>query len=821
MSSDYSSESASGSGASANVFGRLAAALLFLPALGALAWAVSLHPFGPLIPSVLVAVYCAVLLRWPHVWLFLVPAILPVIDLTRLTGAMLVTDSDILLLSTIAMGCFDIARRRARPDPEGRVFARLSFVSLLLLILISASYAVSAWKGFMPFALPDAQLADYHSRWNALRVAKGFFLPLLLLPSLIRALREMGGRATDLFGWGLAASLATVTATGVYERVAFPGFWNFSADYRITAPFWEMNVGGAALDGWLALCLPFALWAVLQVRRAWSLALALALAALAFYVALVTFSRGVYAACFISLLFGSLAWLSSGSLAARGRRWGSVLVGLLLALALVWAALTVFRNGGYRTLAAFIALVPALHITAVAAHRCSPGALVSGVLVFILAAAVEGGLFLFVDKGAYLAFGLVTLLFFMSAWFWQRDPARGQVGGLLGLSGGLLLGMALCAQHWGGAPALTDSLWVVAGLVMLLLVVCLREQPLPRWQPRQTLAIFGVAGVLSFAVVVPGGYYMGSRFATSHQDMGLRQKHWRDSVAWLESDLDWVIGKGVGRYPETFLWRSTTEEAPGTYAIPAENGGHFLRLMAAPHAMGWGEVLRVSQIIAPSSTGNLKVMAEVRTKQDIRLFFEVCQRHMLYATGCAVVNTNITAMPDVWQPVSLELKDVVQNMGPYWYAPRPPVFAVALESRGTSADVRNLRLLDPLDGDRLRNGDFSAQENFWFSSSDHDHLPWHIKSLPLNVLFDQGLVGVSLFGVLWCAVLLRLMSISGTWTMAPFLLASFSGFLTVGLFDSLIDVPRLAVLFYLMSFFSLTAKPQYLHGQAGGRAPAP
>ena len=69
-----------------------------------------------------------------------------------------------------------------------------------------------------------------------------------------------------------AGSIGMVTATvgllGValatlWERLAFTGLLNLSTDYRTTALFWEMHVGGAALDGFLALTVPFALREVL------------------------------------------------------------------------------------------------------------------------------------------------------------------------------------------------------------------------------------------------------------------------------------------------------------------------------------------------------------------------------------------------------------------------------------------------------------------------------------------------------------------------------------------------------------------------------
>ena len=89
----------------------------------------------------------------------------------------------------------------------------------------------------------------------------------------------------------------------------------------------------------------------------------------------------------------------------------------------------------------------------------------------------------------------------------------------------------------------------------------------------------------------------------------------------------------------------------------------------------------------------------------------------------------------------------------------------------------------------------------WFFSTD-SHLEWHIKSLPVAVLFDQGwfgLVTLSLFSML---VINRAASRSwrGELYAAAFL-ASFCGFLVVGLFDTLIDAPRFLFVFLLIGWF--------------------
>jgi hypothetical protein len=89
----------------------------------------------------------------------------------------------------------------------------------------------------------------------------------------------------------------------VWERLAFTGLANFSSDYRATGLFWEMHVGGAALDAVLALSVPFAVAALVTARVPWRWAVAaLAAGAGACTRHLVTFSRIVYLAVPLGVL---------------------------------------------------------------------------------------------------------------------------------------------------------------------------------------------------------------------------------------------------------------------------------------------------------------------------------------------------------------------------------------------------------------------------------------------------------------------------------------------------------------------------------------
>jgi O-antigen ligase len=130
---------------------------------------------------------------------------------------------------------------------------------------------------------------------------------------------------------------------------------------------------------------------------------------------------------------------------------------------------------------------------------------------------------------------------------------------------------------------------------------------------------------------------------------------------------------------------------------------------------------------------------------------------------------------------------------------------------GTLIDIDEVQLQDDAGNQLIRNGDFSAASDYWFFKT-HSHLPWHIKNLWVEVLFEQGWFGLISFVLLLAALLWHLAR--AVWRgdrLAGVLLASTSGFLTVGLFGSLFDAPRIATLFFLLVVIA---------GAAVGRTPS-
>ncbi|GAB4271727.1 MAG: hypothetical protein Kow0092_26620 [Deferrisomatales bacterium] len=295
-------------------WGRGAAAAL----LGLAGWSVLSFPVAPLWLGVGLAVYGALVWVRPESWLVAVPAMLPLLDLSRWTGRFYFDAFDRALLVTVAVL---LVRAGGRTGRLGRWAAGATGAA-------AVSYAVSAALGLLPWQAPDGNaFTHYYSHFNALRVAKGFAWALLLLPFLARV---PGGRprALRLFSAGMVVGLAGVCAFVGVERVLFPGLWNFSSDFRVTGPFWSMHVGGQHIDAFLAAALPFAVLPFASPGGLAGLVLGAGVFGAGAYAVLVTFSRATYAACVLAFLV-----LGIGAAFRRGsnvRRVRGVLVGAIV-----------------------------------------------------------------------------------------------------------------------------------------------------------------------------------------------------------------------------------------------------------------------------------------------------------------------------------------------------------------------------------------------------------------------------------------------------------------------------------------------------------
>lgn len=790
---------------------------------GATALALAMHyPLLSFVMAGLVFFFWGASYRWPYFWLLALPASLPVIGLAPWTGWITFEELDILVLA-VATGSYarmawpegaDVQAGGLRNSQRG-----LSGWDWLLAGGFAIATAVSMLRGFSDAGgFSFGWFQGYHEPMNSVRLAKSFFLALLLVPIWQAARQQDPEQAQNSLSQGLMLGLAAAALTTVWERTAFTGLFNFSTDYRTTGMFWEMHVGGAALDGFLALTVPFALRDLLVAKTPARWGLAATVLALAAYACLTTFSRGVYlavpvgAAVFLALhtrQHRQQASAMSGSVPALGSGTSIHLVAALcLSAGFGVGATWMFQSSGYRGMAALLGTLVLMLPLVQVLRGFNFSQWLMGVVLGVLLTLLTGALAWLLPKGAYAAWGMAAIVTGLMLGLNKRGTQTASFTGPMAFGGFLaaVASTALVADHWGEAAGLLHATPVLLTVLGVCAVAGMWRKPLwpdaLRWQATTAGVMALVAAVVG---VMGGGAYMRERFSTGGQDFGGRIGHWQLGRDMLRTKSDWSLGKGLGRFPANYFLMGNPKEHPGDYRLGHEGDNSYITLTGGLLVSGWGEILRLTQRVSEPGKQAF-VTARVRADKDVSLHFEVCEKHLLYNLDCVIKETTVKGEPGVWQDLRVALAGDGPTRGD-WYAPRLLAFSMAIASHGGMANLDNVQLTRADGRQLLANGDFSEGMAHWFFSSDRNHLPWHIKNIFMNMLFDQGVLGVALWGLLLAVVLWRVsLGNARRHPLAPALAAGLAGFMVVGLFDSLLDVPRLAWLFYLLLLIALTLR---------------
>ena len=425
-----------------------------------------------------------------------------------------------------------------------------------------------------------------------------------------------------------------------------------------------------------------------------------------------------------------------------------------------------------------------------------------------------------------LGFPLVAI------WLFDRRSALPAIGGLTLLalalyaglttfSRGLYLAYAaavmvlLCARldlrrHWRFAAialgatlpllALLNLLFGIGGYRGYAVVLMLLGVAILAATPRRHLAgAIGALMLLASIVPIYNGYFVNVRFSTSNSDLVNRLRHWREALAMMDPDAATAsLGMGLGKFPATYYWRNHQGESPPSYRYLDQGNNRYLRLGSGDYAAGYGELLRMLQSVDIAPRRQYLLGLDVRNGGPPGfLRINLCERLLLYPQNC--LQTPMRQIPHApyWQRYQFRL-----NSGVLGTTSRPVRLEIAAEGRNAAIDIDNVSLRGLLDNhELLRNGAFSEANNYWFFSSDRHHLPWHIKNLGLNLYFELGWPGLLAYATLLssaCASLLHRIHTKRDSTMAAALLAALLAFQVVGLFDSLLDVPRITLVSTLL-----------------------
>jgi O-antigen ligase len=414
------------------------------------------------------------------------------------------------------------------------------------------------------------------------------------------------------------------------------------------------------------------------------------------------------------------------------------------------------------------------------------------------------------------------------ALFWEMHVGGEALDGYLALATPFVVWVLMSARrpwHWGAAALLavltlyalltTFSRGVYAAVLSactLLGLLLLRQgAQLPGWRARAAgvLALLLVAEV---AAVVGGGSFLWQRVAATRSDLGSRVQHWRRGLGTLHGASDWWLGLGLGRLPAHYAASGPAGEFSGSAGWATQARAHdpvrsfaTLRGPATRQTLGGQFALAQRTRSAPQGTHTLRLTLRVAAHTE--LMVQWCERHLLFDGHCQTALLQARPGPTAWQTQVLQLSGDAPGK-PAWRAPRAAYFTLSVVNAGGQADVAQLLLQDTHGNNLLDNATFQQGLAQWPVLAQSYFLPWHIDNLLLELLIERGLLGLLLFATLLGAALWQLTrdSLRGA-ALAPYQAAALLGTLCVGASGSLLDVPRVALLLYVLALDALVCGP--------------
>ncbi len=316
---------------------RVLLAGLCLAMAAVLAWQ---YPLGNWQAPLALAAWVAVLWLRPALWFVLLPAITPSLDLAPWTGWIALSEADIALLATVAV-------LLVRAPPTGQDIwptTRESRLPNFVIALAVLAWLVGMLRGFSLFPNFVGGSDNPYLTWlNTVRLAKPFLGALVLLP-FMRARQRTQGDAVALFSIGMLVGLTLVSLAAVAERLAFTGLSDIHMNFRITATFSSMHVGGGHIGAYLAFAMPYMVVCLLRPRLRTLIAL-IVLLPLSGYTLAMTFARTAYASALLSTTVTCCAWMLA--LHRRGNtlgRIGGAVIGTAVVIALIGGLETRFMR---------------------------------------------------------------------------------------------------------------------------------------------------------------------------------------------------------------------------------------------------------------------------------------------------------------------------------------------------------------------------------------------------------------------------------------------------------------------------------------------
>ena len=310
----------------------------------------------------------------------------------------------------------------------------------------------------------------------------------------------------------------------------------------------------------------------------------------------------------------------------------------------------------------------------------------------------------------------------------------------------------------------------------------------------------GVAVVIPFVLIATAmagaasSGVMRERLVLAAGDMLTRESNWRAGWAVRDQDiLTQIFGMGLGTYQRTMLSRASVNR-PSDFGLSQDDAGRFVWVrMESPFYLG-------QKIVLPS-TGSVHL--KLRFRGDVQaagLAWSVCDKVLLYSDNCQSGKAATTA-PGAWQDVSTTIP--VEGLGASiagGLIRRPVELSLFGTSEGTTIAIRDIGLADDSGRQLLANGDFRQGMDRWIFTDD-SHVSWRILNVYLMLLFETGWVGLAAYlAVAGLAIASGVRAAMRGDPIGGAVAGSVVSFLISGMFDNVLEAPRIATLFFLICF---------------------
>ena len=388
--------------------------------------------------------------------------------------------------------------------------------------------------------------------------------------------------------------------------------------------------------------------------------------------------------------------------------------------------------------------------------------------------------------GTYLAMALP----FLAITFLRRPSLSVLVGfAVLAALGGLTLISTFARAGY---------LAAAAALTVLALLWLARRSRRSHFAPRTALGLIAAVVIgLTALVGVSRHGYMAQRFSTVLNEYATRTSNWRVGLSVRNNGMrDILFGMGLGTYPRVFAARDRGDETATGLQLATENGRNYLTIIDRSR-------FYFAQRVPVQIDRSYQVEVKVRTeKRGQALGVMLCENVLLFSRTCDGATLE-PPLPGEWASLASTLSTMGFDDHQVFKILRMPIELSLSVPVGTTIQFTDVHLTGSNGKDLIANGDFSQGLNRWLFHDD-SHQAWRIQNQYLDVLFEQGWLGLISFTLLLATAIVysAITAIAGN-PAGAITAASLTAFTIAGIPDYLTEAPRLAMIFYFVCFAAL------------------